>query len=330
MAAFVLGVCGQIVGSTCESFGLQVQKLSHRGIASASSPVSGLEEGELDDTLDTQAGGDAAGGRRRCLPAKFGFLGDCQWVQGFAIWKGGKFLEMLTLAFVPESVAGPLLTWALAVNTATAPRMLGERRRAIDVLIVAVIVTGMVLTVLGSGEPVDPEYTVDEVLKLMTSFGSLCYLGGIMASAAVLRGLIGLSPSRFRLLWPFLAATMASLDLLFSKANSELLKAFTKHFEFPVQLIFFIAVPHITAKLLEILFVNRSLAVNDALYHIPIFFVTYDLFSIGSGYVVWREFDHVRGTDLLLFAAGVALLLVGVIMVGWRGATGESKEVLFH
>merc|ERR1712194_884178 len=61
-----------------------------------------------------------------------------------------------------------------------------------------------------------------------------------------------------------------------------------------------------------------SLSLNDALFHIPLYFVVWNLFSIATSAIVYEEFAEFGARSFILFPSGVTLLFAGVIMAAKR------------
>lgn len=61
--------------------------------------------------------------------------------------------------------------------------------------------------------------------------------------------------------------------------------------------------------------INYSLSVNDALYHIPNYYVWWNAGSIISGAIFYDEMSNFGTTSWILFPLGVIILFVGVFLV---------------
>ena len=68
----------------------------------------------------------------------------------------------------------------------------------------------------------------------------------------------------------------------------------------------------------QMFWINRSLAVNDALFHIPVFFVVWQCMSMLGGALVYGEFSDMELWRTLLYCLGVAVLLAGVVLSSHR------------
>ena len=66
--------------------------------------------------------------------------------------------------------------------------------------------------------------------------------------------------------------------------------------------------------------INMSLALNDALMHIPNFYVFWNLGSIISGAIFYQELAELTSKDIAIFFSGVVVLIVAVTLTNISGA----------
>jgi len=59
-------------------------------------------------------------------------------------------------------------------------------------------------------------------------------------------------------------------------------------------------------------FIDRSLRINDALLHVPVFYVLWNLLAMVGGGVVFEEFAGFGAADYSLFSVGAIILFLGV------------------
>jgi len=64
----------------------------------------------------------------------------------------------------------------------------------------------------------------------------------------------------------------------------------------------------------QLVLINMSLAINDALMHIPNFYVFWNLGSIVSGAIFYQEFAELDHVALAIFFAGVIVLIFAVCL----------------
>ena len=118
---------------------------------------------------------------------------------------------------------------------------------------------------------------------------------------------------------------MATFTILFGKAFSGLIiLTFTGHNQFTgvftvlVVLVFLVSLPT------QLVLINKSLAINDALMHIPNFYVFWNLGSIICGAVFYQELAELDTIDMVIFFSGVVVLIIAVTLTNISGARKQS------
>ena len=108
---------------------------------------------------------------------------------------------------------------------------------------------------------------------------------------------------------------VADFTVLFGKAFSGLLlptlmgdNQFTSPFVVLIVLVFCVSLPT------QIYLIDQSLTVNDALYHIPNFYVFWNVGSIITGAIYYEEMKNFKMANWLGFFSGVGILFMGVYL----------------
>jgi len=117
-----------------------------------------------------------------------------------------------------------------------------------------------------------------------------------------------------RALYVVAGSVVGNFTALFGKAFSGLLvftfsgeDQFHDGFVAVIVLVFTVSLP------LQIYLINKSLAVNDMLYHIPNFYVFWNIGNIVTGAVFYDETARFRLQNWVGFLCGVGLLFLGVV-----------------
>jgi len=76
--------------------------------------------------------------------------------------------------------------------------------------------------------------------------------------------------------------------------------------------------------------INYSLSVNDALYHIPNYYVWWNAGSIISGAIFYFEMSNFDTRSWVLFPLGVIILFVGVFLVNVSMRIKTTAESLLQ
>jgi hypothetical protein len=121
-------------------------------------------------------------------------------------------------------------------------------------------------------------------------------------------------------------AFVATFTILFGKAFSGLIilsftgqNQFTDVFTVLIVLVFLVSLPT------QLVLINKSLAINDALMHIPNFYVFWNLGSIICGAVFYQELAELELIDMVIFFSGVLVLIIAVTMTNISGARKQRE-----
>ena len=122
-------------------------------------------------------------------------------------------------------------------------------------------------------------------------------------------------------------SVVGNFTALFGKAFSGLLvytisgnDQFTDPFVIVIVLVFVVSLP------LQIFLINASLAVNDLLYHIPNFYVFWNVGNILTGAIFYEETTHFSGQNWALFLSGVAILFVGIFFTNVAAVSKQNSK----
>eukprot|EP00286_Rhodomonas_abbreviata_P018606 CAMPEP_0181296652 /NCGR_PEP_ID=MMETSP1101-20121128/4819_1 /TAXON_ID=46948 /ORGANISM="Rhodomonas abbreviata, Strain Caron Lab Isolate" /LENGTH=440 /DNA_ID=CAMNT_0023401533 /DNA_START=220 /DNA_END=1539 /DNA_ORIENTATION=- len=275
-----------------------------------------------------------------------GCIARVQWIWwlGFIIFAIGNGGDFIALGITKQSVVTLVGSWALVVNTFTASCLLHEIVHKLDVLASLFIIAGIVLTVMFSGQdspewPLDKiveQYRTPQVIVMLAILATLTFSGlTVMHVDHVYRhkkadknkALVE-KPSRLiGALYCIVGSMVADFTVLFGKAFSGLLlptlmgdNQFTSPFVVVVVLVFCVSLPS------QIYLIDQSLEVNDALYHIPNFYVFWNVGSIITGAIYYEEMANFELRNWLGFFSGVLILFIGVYLT--NVAAGLKAEAL--
>eukprot|EP00040_Diaphanoeca_grandis_P028108 m.161492 g.161492 ORF g.161492 m.161492 type:complete len:572 (+) comp31238_c0_seq5:402-2117(+) len=340
---FAIGAILAFIGSTGESLGFTFMKLAH--------------DREHKRALDEKR------------KERF-YLCNKEWWAAMAVFTVGNILDFVAFSMTGQTIVILVGCWALCVNLITAPKILKEKRRLIDLISILIIFTGIGLAVGGSSHT-DREWTTEQLVNryadpasaitlavvfiiCITSFtitrlyhrknpmdahvavqlhikqelekkgGKEVELDAVDSEAPVF--VPPPPPSYIRTAHVILAAFTAVLTVCSAKASSEMLfQSFNaclgSQFTGPGVIIILVFIASIV---LQLHFIQTSLMVNDALFHIPVFYVFWQIGSTVTGGVLYLEFDGLEYWSFILFAAGVCFLLFGIKLASARLAEVEA------
>ena len=130
-----------------------------------------------------------------------------------------------------------------------------------------------------------------------------------------------------RALYVVAGSVVGNFTALFGKAFSGLLvftfsgeDQFHDSFVVVIVLVFTVSLP------LQIYLINASLAVNDMLYHIPNFYVFWNIGNIVTGAVFYDETARFRLQNWVGFLCGVGLLFLGVMCTNIAATQKQYRQ----
>jgi len=337
---FVIGAVLAFIGSTGESLGFTFMKLAH----------------------------DREHARAMQLNRKEMFyLKNKEWWMAMAVFTVGNILDFVAFSMTGQTIVILVGCWALCVNLITAPKILKEKRKLMDLVSIVIIFTGIGLAVGGSSHT-DREWTTEQLVARYADPASAILLAIIflicLATFVITRlyhrkhpmdvhaavelhnkqkresnqqaGIKGVEeegdftppipPSYIRVAHVMLAAFTAVLTVCSAKASSEMLfQSFSDCLgsQFTGAGVVIILV-FIASIVLQLHFIQTSLMVNEALFHIPVFYVFWQIGSTVTGGVLYLEFDGLEYWSFILFGVGVSFLLFGIKLASARLAAVES------
>lgn len=254
------------------------------------------------------------------------------WVCGLAAIGFGNGLDFISLGLTKQSVVTLVGSWSLVVTTLISP-LLGETLTRLDMTAAGITVVGIILTVLGgyteitdwSTEKLISQYRQPHVIVMLSILATCVvsvvaillvdYTRRLAQARKEQQPMERPNTKTIGPLYILLAALIATFTVLLGKATSEmLLPTLTgdNRFTSPAALLlvcsFLISLPS------QLLLISASLSINDSLYHVPTFYIFWIFGSITTGAIFYEEMESFKLVNWLLFAFGVATLLVGVCL----------------
>ena len=305
-------------------------------------PVSG---GDLVEPASTRKEGQATVTKYNCVLdcRKFSWI----WLIGFGLFCLGNVCDFIALGITPLSVVTLLGSWSLVVSPVAAHFLLHEVVTAYDIVSIVLIIVGILLTVMSTGHAANEwplqrlitHYQEPKVVVLLVGMAVVVFacLGAMRLDWCVRRRKQELQydtaldrPSkRIRTLYVVVGSVVGNFTALFGKAFSGLLVfTISGQDEFNDPFVGLIIVVFVVSLPLQVYLINASLAVNDILYHMPNFYVFWNIGNIVTGAVFYDEKAHFSEIRWLKFLVGVALLFLGVLFTNFSFAQKQQYDVV--
>jgi len=337
---FFNGVILAIIGSTLQAFGLCIWKLhTHRKLPEHASQDSlnvcieniPLRLSQGTPLLNSQDESDNVNTRKDRERQVCGRISG-SWICGLLSFSIGNVFDFVALGIAPLSIVTLIGSWSLVVNTFFARYILNETVQKLDFLSITFIITGIILTILGSDHRPNEwplprlikHYEEPKVIVLFLVLANIVFVGLLLIhndyknriqAAKDENSLVLKNPERFvRALYVVVGSVVGNFTALFGKAFSGLLVfTFSGEDQFNDPFVVIIIVVFVISLPLQIYLINESLVVNDILYHIPNFYVFWNIGNILTGAIFYEETSHFLIENWIQYSIGILLLFSGVM-----------------
>jgi len=337
---FFYGIILAIIGSSLQALGLSIWKLHTQKELPKKAPQDSFELSIDNPLLQLSPGTPLLISQDESDNPDMGNSKGCQmcrkisgiWICGLLSFSIGNVCDFVALGIAPLSIVTLIGSWSLVVNTFLAKHLINETVQKMDFLSIIFIITGIILTIIGSDHRPNEwplprlikHYEEPKVIFLLIILASIVFSGLLLIhndfkkriKTAKDEGSILLrKPERFiRALYVIVGSVVGNFTALFGKAFSGLLiftfsgeDQFNDPFVVIIVVVFFISLP------LQIYLINESLVVNDILYHIPNFYVFWNIGNILTGAIFYEETSHFLTANWIHYSIGILLLFFGVM-----------------
>jgi drug/metabolite transporter (DMT)-like permease len=244
----------------------------------------------------------------------------------------GNICDFIALGIAPLSVVTLLGSWSLVVTTLLAKSVANEAVSIYNIISIILIVIGIIMTVLGSDHRPNEwplprlikHYEEPQVIVFLLALAFIVAAGllTIHRDFVVRNTRINLDENfviarpgkNIRALYVIVGSVAGNFTALFGKAFAGLLLfTFSGEDQFNNPFVVLIVVIFVVSLPLQIYLINASLAVNDILYHIPNFYVFWNVGNILTGAIFYDETNHFSTSNWVFYLIGVAFLFGGVV-----------------
>jgi hypothetical protein len=207
----------------------------------------------------------------------------------------------------------------LIANVFFAPLLLKERFRRVDLLGVTISIAGAI-TVVSSVPPDQPELKPKALWKAIKQVPFLIYLCVAISAMLVLARLSKTRGQSSILIDLGLVAWLGGFTALSTKAVSSLLSIlFVDAFKYPI--FYIMAVVLIVTAVLQVTYLNRSLARFDSTQVIPTQFVLFTISTIFGSAILYKDFARMYPKTIAMLIGGCLLTFLGV----WLISSGRNQ-----
>lgn len=248
------------------------------------------------------------------------------WCMGFVIQAFDACGDFVFIGLAPQSLLAPLGALSLGFNVILAPIFHpSEKATPSLVLATAFIYVGTIVTILFAPDT-NPTYTLEKLLTFVTEGLFILYALACVCFQCMLLW-HGQDYGYGIVHYCGLAGCFGGECILFAKSTSELVKnaimgqtydAWTTSI---IPYVFILGM--ILTAITNVNFLNQGLARFDALLVVPIYQSFWNAFGITGGLIFFQEYRFMSTNDSLMYALGIAITFVGVVLLVRERAYGK-------
>jgi len=310
-----MGLC--VLASVGSTFGLILQKMAH---------VKQEERSEEDK-----------------WPEVNGMMCSPYWVVGLVLLVAVPFpLDMVAFTLAPQSLVVPLTGVTLVLNQVVAPWLLNEKLTRLDWIGTGIICCGIVCAT-AFGTHCSYTYTLQQIVDLFeeTVF-IVCEVGWVILCIFCSMWVLGGAEMYYTdqgpidrsrsVAFAILSGSVGGQQQIFLKATGEMLESsFDGRGEWDrfEPYVFILCCAGFAVG--QIMLLNKGLVLWTAVKYLPIYNVSLILCSTTFGAIFYKEYEALDTTGIIMFPLGVAIVIVGSLMLALKQETSiEVEQIASH
>ena len=265
-------------------------------------------------------------------PVIFGFTCSVPWFLGFVLMVVFPLpFDMISLALCGQSLNAPLGGVTVLLNQIIAPIVLKqETMTRLDWAATFCILIGVILST-AFGTHNSPTYQLEELMRffenpMFLAFSGALWFFGIFPSIWAIR-YRRQTWSQIHLVYAFLAGAIGSQQNILLKATSVLTEALvngdTSAWQEPMT--YLMACSAFSLAACQLSFLNKGLAISETIKYLPVYNACLILCSVFYGALYYEEYHHWHPLGWMLFPAGCATVMAGVMLLSLHSETGSKN-----
>ena len=238
----------------------------------------------------------------------------------------GEVGNFIAFGFASPTVVSPLGAVAVIANAILARVLLREVIHARGLLGILVAIAGSVVVVVFS-PPTIEHLPASELVQLLSQVPAMVCLAAVGAAVAALATLAPRYGRRFLLINVMLCSLIGSITVLSSSFVSKFVRDVSNgdHDVLLSPLPYIFLPVMFLGGFLQLIFLDKAMAVFDSTRVVPVYYITFTLGSITSSGVVFRDFWRFDPLEAVFFCLGCLLCFVGVFLVTHQPSKGGAE-----
>ena len=228
----------------------------------------------------------------------------------------GEVGNFIAFGFASPTVVSPLGAVSVIANAILARVLLHEVIHVRGLLGILVAIAGSVLVVVFA-PPTIEDLPASELIRLLSQVPAIVCLSVVGAAVVALATIAPRYGRRFLLINVMLCSLIGSITVLSSSFVSKFLRDVSNgDYDVLLSPLPYIFMPvMVLGGFLQLLFLDKAMAVFDSTRVVPVYYITFTLVSITSGGVVFRDFWRFEPFEATFFCVGCLLCFVGVFLI---------------
>ncbi|KAM3964296.1 magnesium transporter spict [Aphomia sociella] len=259
----------------------------------------------------------AASRSLRASAGGFAYLKQWMWWLGLATMGIGEGANLLAYAFAPAALVTPLGALSVLVTAILSSKFLQEKLNFIGKIGCFLCILGSIIFIIHSPKSEEIK-TFSELLVKLSDYVFIFYVAIIFFITFIIK--IVFVP-RFGntniFIYLFICSAIGSLTVVFCKAVALAIKETivddVNNFS---NLIFWLLfVTSVMCIMIQMNYLNKSLDIFNTSVVTPVYYVMFTVLVIIASSILFREWEHMKGTDILGCICGFLVVITAVFML---------------
>ncbi|XP_026749607.2 magnesium transporter NIPA2 isoform X1 [Galleria mellonella] len=275
----------------------------------------------------------SASGNLRASAGGFAYLKQWTWWLGLATMAVGEGANLLAYAFTPAALVTPLGALSVLVAAVLSSKFLQEKLNFIGKMGCFLCIIGTIIFVIHSPKSEEIQ-TFTELLDKLSNDVFISYVATIFIISFIIKivfvprfGNTNIS------IYLFLCSAIGSLTVVFCKAVALAIKETitTEINSVQNKSFWLLLITSIVCIIIQMNYLNKSLDIFNTSVVTPVYYVMFTVLVIIASSILFREWEHMKSTDILGSFCGFLVVVTAVCMLNmFKDVQISFKDLNFN
>ncbi|XP_059050052.1 magnesium transporter NIPA2 [Achroia grisella] len=276
---------------------------------------------------------NSASGNLRASAGGFTYLKQWMWWLGLVTMGVGEGANLLAYAFAPAALVTPLGALSVLVAAVLSSRFLDEKLNFVGKIGCFLCIIGSIIFVIHSPKSEEIQ-TFSELLDKLSDFVFISYVATIFVITFIIKivfvprfGNTNIS------IYLFMCSTTGSLTVVFCKAVALAIKeSITTNVNSVFNHFFWLLfITAVICIMIQMNYLNKSLDIFNTSIVTPVYYVMFTVLVIIASGILFREWEHMTGADILGCFCGFLVVITAVFMLNiFKDVQISFKDLNFN